>query len=394
MANATTPIWQQRIASANQQRQQANQWRRRRTLASAQAIEVEQDGRTLLNFCSNDYLGLANQAGEDLAKAALQWGLGSGASHLVCGHSSVHDELEQALAAHTGYPRALLFSTGFMANLGCINALTQRGDLILQDKLNHASLIDGALLSRADFQRYRHLDYDQLQRQLEQRKQEMALVVSDSIFSMDGDLADVARLSQLCQQQNAMLMIDDAHGLGVLGQHGAGVRDHFDLSAAELPLYIGTLGKALGGFGAFAAGDEATMDYLVQFARPYIYTTALPPAVAAAMLANLERMKNDQLRLQLHDSIRYFRQRASELGLNLMASDSPIQPLMVGPETDTLAISAALEADGIWVTAIRPPTVPEGSSRLRITLTAAHQSQHIDRLLVALDRHVPAEQRL
>ena len=394
---ANAPIWQQRVAKANQQRHEASQWRSRRTLSSAQAVEVRQgEGReqqTLLNFCSNDYLGLANQAGEDLASAAREWGLGSGASHLVCGHSSVHDELERALARYTGYPKALLFSTGFMANLGCINALAQRGDLVVQDKLNHASLIDGALLSRADFQRYRHLDYPQLQRRLQKRDADMALVVSDSIFSMDGDLADVAQLANLCEQQNAMLMIDDAHGLGILGEQGRGVRNHFGLTSQQLPLYIGTLGKALGGFGAFAAADEATIDYLVQFARPYIYTTALPPAVAAAMLANLERMHDDRLRQQLQAAIGYFRQQAKALGLQLMPSDSPIQPLMVGAEDDALAISKALEQDNIWVTAIRPPTVPEGSSRLRITLTAAHTQQHLDRLLQALDRHVPEEQR-
>jgi len=394
MPSSTTHSWQQRIAAANQQRHSDNQWRRRRTLNSAQDIEVVEGGRSLLNFCSNDYLGLANKAGADLAEAAASWGLGSGASHLVCGRSSVHDELERALAKYTGYDRAILFSTGFMANLGCINALAGRGDLLLQDKLNHASLIDGALLSRADFQRYPHLNYGQLDSRLQKSGHGLKLVASDSIFSMDGDLADVRQLAEQCQQHDAMLMVDDAHGLGILGKQGAGVRDHFGLTSEQLPLYIGTLGKALGGFGAFAAGDEATMDYLVQFARSYIYTTALPPAVAAAMLANLERMHDDRLRDTLNGHIGYFRQQASALGLKLMASDSAIQPLFVGEETDALAISAALEADGIWVTAIRPPTVPEGSSRLRITLTSGHNTDHIDRLLASLDRHVPKEQRL
>tara|TARA_R110001583_G_scaffold15292_14_gene63061 strand:- start:3219 stop:4499 length:1281 start_codon:yes stop_codon:yes gene_type:complete len=410
-SSCSTP-WQQRLNDASQQRRNLNQWRQRSTLSSQQGPLVERDGQQLINFCSNDYLGLAASGAAALAHSAQRWGLGSGASHLVCGHSSAHEELEQALAKHTGYPAALLFSTGYMANVGCINALTQRGDLILQDKLNHASLIDGALLSRADFLRYRHLDYAQLQHDVEHRQQQLqlqqqlqqrqqqpqntqalTLVVSDSIFSMDGDLADVARLSQICQQQQALLMVDDAHGLGVIGTHGAGVRSAFDLGAAQLPVYIGTLGKGLGGFGAFVAGDQNLIDYLVQFARPYIYTTALPPAVAEAMLSNLERLQDDALRQTLNQHIRYFRQQASQLGLQLMPSVSPIQPLMIGDEAAAMAISAELQRRGLWVTAIRPPTVPDGSSRLRITLTAAHATEQIDALLSALDELIPESLR-
>ena len=392
--------WNQRIASALQQRQAAHQWRQPVTLDSAQGTEVEVNGQRLINFCSNDYLGLANQAGEDLARAARQWGLGSGASHLVCGHSRAHQQLEEALAAYSGYPRGLLFSTGYMANMGVINAFAQRGDLVLQDRLNHASLLDGAQLSRADFQRYQHLDYAHLQQRLasfrqtqtDSKRQGLAMVVTDSIFSMDGDLADIRQISAVCQQENALLMVDDAHGLGVIGANGGGVREHFGLTPQQLPLYIGTLGKALGGFGAFVGADSDTIDYLIQFARPYIYTTALPPAVATAMLANLERMQDQQLRVILNDHIQHFRQRALAAGLALMESHSPIQPLLVGPEDKTLELSQQLKKRGFWVTAIRPPTVPEGSSRLRITLTAAHHRDQIDALLDALIELCPDPQ--
>lgn len=386
--------WQKRIQSANDQRKTDQQWRSRKTLTSGQSSIIERDGKQLINFCSNDYLGLAEHGGDALKQAAERWGLGSGASHLVCGHSQAHHDLEEALAKHTGYPRALLFSTGYMANTGTINALTERGDLILQDKLNHASLIDGALLSRADFLRYRHLDYKQLEQRLNNRTQSHALVVTDSIFSMDGDLADLGEISQICTEQEALLMVDDAHGLGVIGgPEGSGARAAFNLTSKQLPVYIGTLGKGLGGFGAFVAGEEDLIDYLIQFARPYIYTTALPPALAEAMLGNLERLKNPALRNHLDGNIAYFKQKAQALGLNLMPSGSPIQPLLIGDEGTALSISNALEERGLWVTAIRPPTVPQGSSRLRITLTAAHSEQQIDSLMNALDELIPKQNR-
>lgn len=376
--------WTQRIQDSLSQRQADNLWRQRQTVESPQGRILRIHGQTLLNFCSNDYLGLAEQGGPALEQAAQRWGLGSGASHLVCGHSQAHHELENALARHTGYDRVVLFSTGYMANLGCIQALTQRGDGVFQDKLNHASLIDGALLSRADFQRYPHQNYSNLATRLQRREQGLSLVVSDSIFSMDGDLADVPQLAHLCQQNGALLMIDDAHGLGVLGDQGAGIRNAAGLSSQEVPLYVGTLGKALGGFGAFVAGDEELMDYLVQFARPYIYTTALPPAVAEAMLGNLELLRNDDLRTTLNGHIRYFREQAQHLQLPLMASESPIQPLLIGDEAKAMTISQTLRQRGLLITAIRPPTVPAGTSRLRITLTAAHTREDIDTLLDAL----------
>ncbi|MDF1762079.1 MAG: 8-amino-7-oxononanoate synthase [Oleibacter sp.] len=392
--------WNQRLESALQARREQHLWRQRHTIDSPQGVLVRVEGQSLINFCSNDYLGLASQGGDDLARAAQTWQLGSGASHLVCGHSRAHHELEDALAAHTGYPKALLFSTGYMANLGVISALAQRGDRILQDKLNHASLLDGAQLSRATSTRYRHQDYAHLEQLLEdsaaQGSSNETLVISDSIFSMDGDLADASQLAQLCSasqsshrqnsnhQKPALLMIDDAHGFGVLGDHGGGVREAFNLTPEQLPVYVGTLGKALGGCGAFVAGSEALIDYLVQFARSYIYTTALPPALADAMLGNLERLKNNALRQQLRQRIAQFRFGANELGLPLMASNSPIQPLLIGSSDTAMVISEELRQRGFWVSAIRPPTVPQGQARLRVTLSAAHSAEQVEALLQAL----------
>ncbi|WP_420589949.1 8-amino-7-oxononanoate synthase [Bacterioplanoides sp.] len=382
--------WNQRIHQALEQRNEQHLLRRRVSLDSPQQAEVEIDGQRLINFCSNDYLGLACEGGDALAKAASKWNLGSGASHLVCGHSSAHHGLEQALADYTGYPRALLFSSGFMANVGTISALAQRGDLIFQDKLNHASLLDGAQLSRAKLLRYRHCDYAQLDDMLANASDDSSekLIVSDSIFSMDGDLADVAQLANIAEKHQSLLMIDDAHGLGILGakenNQGNGVRDHFGLSHQQLPVYVGTLGKALGGYGAFVAGSEELIDYLVQFARPYIYTTALPPALAEAMLFNLELMKQPERRNTLNQHIEYFRQQAEKQALPLMPSESAIQPLLIGDADKAMTISEQLKQRGLWVSAIRPPTVPAGSARLRITLTAGHSREQIDLLLKAL----------
>ena len=376
--------WNQRITTALQQRRKNDLLRTRRTLGSAQGVTIAVDGQSLLNFCSNDYLGLASQGGEDLAAAARQWASGSGASHLVCGHSQAHHDLEDALAAHTGYPRALLFSTGYMANVGAISALAQRGDRVLQDKLNHASLLDGAILSRADLKRYRHADYDHLRQLLDSEHSGDTLVVSDSIFSMDGDLADVPRLASISKAHDALLMIDDAHGFGVLGDQGCGVTKASGLTPDDVPVYVGTLGKALGGYGAFVAGSDDLIEYLTQFARSYIYTTAMPAALAQGMLGNFERLKDNHLREVLNQHIRYFRAGAAERGLPLMPSESPVQPLLIGDAGRAQALSQALYQRGIWVSAIRPPTVPQGSARLRITLTSAHTTDQIERLLGAL----------
>lgn len=362
-------------------------YRRRRTLASAQGARVIVDGRELLNFCSNDYLGLANHPALIAAAnaATKAFGAGSGASHLVCGHSAEHHALEEELAAFTGRERALLFSTGYMANTGIVQALVGRGDAVFEDRLNHASLIDGGLASGAQFQRYRHNDVAHLAELLEKNTADKKLIVTDGVFSMDGDIAPLSELAVLARQHDALLMVDDAHGFGVLGEGGAGVAEEFALDAKAMPVLMGTLGKSAGSFGAFVAGDEDLIEYLINTARPYIFTTALPPAVAATSRASLRVIREEGWRREkLHELIAYFRAGAAALELPLMASSTPIQPLLLGSNEKALSWSAALEAKGLLVGAIRPPTVAVGSSRLRITLSAAHEKTDIDILLTAL----------
>lgn len=381
---------EQSLQAALDERAATHRYRVRRLLESAQGPAVRVDGRDYLQFCSNDYLGLANHPRliAAMQSAAADYGVGSGASHLVSGHSRWHHELEERLAALTGRSRALLFSTGYMANLGIINALLGKGDHIFEDRLNHASLLDGGLLSGARFQRFAHNDIADLQRRLEKSGDGgRRLIAVDAVFSMDGDLAPLPELAALAKQNNAWLMADDAHGFGVLGAHGAGSAEHFGLSQDELPVLMGTLGKALGCFGAFVAGSEVLIETLIQFARPYIYTTAMPPAVAAANLAALDVLaEEDWRRSQLQRNIQAFREGAARLGLPLASSDTAIQPLLVGADSDALAFSERLAGQGILVSAIRPPTVPEGTARLRITLTAAHSREQIDSLLNALDQ--------
>jgi len=375
------------LAAVLAQKKADGLYRRRRTLSSAQGAHVVVDSRELLNFCSNDYLGLANHPEVITAfqQAAATYGVGSGASHLVCGHSAEHHALEEELAAFTGRERALLFSTGYMANTGIVQALVGRGDTVFEDRLNHASLIDGGLASGAQFQRYRHNDVEHLADLLAKSAADKKLIVTDGVFSMDGDMAPLRELAALAQQHEAWLMVDDAHGIGVLGEHGGGVAEAFSLDAKQLPVLMGTLGKGAGSFGAFVAGDDVLIDYLINTARPYIYTTALPPAVAAASRASLKLMHNGQaLREKLRVHIAYFRAQAAGLGLPLMDSTTPIQPLLLGSNERALAWSAALERQGILVGAIRPPTVPAGQARLRITFSAAHEREDIDRLLQAL----------
>jgi 8-amino-7-oxononanoate synthase len=375
------------LAAALQQKADDGLYRRRRTLESAQGPHVMVDGRNLLNFCSNDYLGLANHPEVVTAfqQAAARYGVGSGASHLVCGHSVEHEALEQELADFTGRARALLFSTGYMANTGIVQALVGRGDAVFEDRLNHASLIDGGLASGAQFQRYRHNDAAHLVELLAKSSAERKLIVTDGVFSMDGDVAPLPELAALARTHDAWLMVDDAHGIGVLGAQGGGVAEHFGLGAQDVPVLMGTLGKGAGSFGAFVAGDAVLIEYLINTARPYIYTTALPPAVAAASRASLAIIrKGHALREKLHDLIRHFREGARGLGLDIMPSTTPIQPLLLGSSERALAWSAALEKKGFLVGAIRPPTVPAGQARLRITLTAAHEKTDVDHLLQAL----------
>ncbi|MCC6200995.1 MAG: 8-amino-7-oxononanoate synthase [Moraxellaceae bacterium] len=375
------------LAAVLAQKQADGLYRRRRTLSSAQGVRVVVDGRELLNFCSNDYLGLASHPTVIAAfqQAAARYGVGSGSSHLVCGHSAEHHALEEELAIFTGRERALLFSTGYAANTGIVQALVGRGDAVFEDRLNHASLIDGGLASGARFQRYRHNDVAHLKEQLENSSAAKKLIVTDGVFSMDGDVAPLAELAALAQQYDAWLMVDDAHGFGVMGAQGGGVAEHFGLGVQKLPVLMGTLGKGAGSFGAFVVGDNDLIEYLINTARPYIYTTALPPAVAAASRASLVLIRAGQgLRESLRERIAQFRNGASILGLDLMPSDTPIQPILLGSNERALAWSAALERQGCLVSAIRPPTVPVGQARLRVTLTAAHQVEDVDHLLQAL----------
>lgn len=374
--------------------QDAHLYRRRRVQDAPQQPQAISAGRPMLSFCSNDYLGLANhpEVIAALQRGAARWGVGSGAAHLVTGHSAAHHALEEALAAFTGRPRALLFSTGYLANLGVIGALAGRGDGVFEDRLNHASLLDAALLSRSTLRRYPHADSAALTRQL--GDDAACLIATDGVFSMDGDLAPLPALAPIARQAGAWLLIDDAHGLGVLGRGGRGALDHCGVAADDTTILMGTLGKAFGTFGAFVAGSEELIETLIQRARPYIYTTATPPALAEATLVSLALVEHEDWRRErLHTLIARFRQGAAQLGLPLADSQTPIQPLLAGSAARALAWSAHLETRGILVSAIRPPTVPEGTARLRVTLSAAHTETDIDRLLDALaaisdqDRH-------
>ncbi len=380
------------LTAALEERRAQSLYRSRRVVEGPQGSSLIVDGHKLVNFCSNDYLSLANHPEVIAAfkQGAGKYGVGSGASHLINGHSSAHHGLEEALADFLGRPRALLFSTGYMANLGVLTALVGSGDVVMQDRLNHASLIDAGLLSGARCQRYLHADPKSLQEHLVKlgAKQEdgRRLIVTDGVFSMDGDLAPLPKLANIAQQQDAWLMVDDAHGLGVLGESGRGTVDHFQLNNEQVPILMGTLGKAFGTFGAFVAGSEALIETLIQQARSYIYTTALPPAVAAATQVSLQILQKENWRREkLNELVKRFRAGGSELGLNLMGSSTPIQPILLGSVKTTLAVSEALYQQGLFVSAIRPPTVPEGSARLRITFSATHTEEQVDQLLSALD---------
>lgn len=379
------------LAARLAERRAADLYRQRPLLESPQGPEVVVDGQRLLAFCSNDYLGLANhpevvgawQAG------AERWGVGGGASHLVIGHSTPHRQVEEALAELTGRPRALLFSTGYMANLGAITALVGQGDTVLQDRLNHASLLDGGLLSGARFNRYLHNDPASLASRLDKAVGN-TLVVTDGVFSMDGDLADLPALAEVARARGAWLMVDDAHGLGTLGAQGGGIVEHFGLGVDDVPVLIGTLGKACGTSGAFVAGSEELIEALVQFARPYIYTTSQPPALACATLKSLELLRRESWRREhLAALIRQFREGAQQIGLELMDSPTPIQPIVIGDSAQALRLSRMLRERGLLVTAIRPPTVPAGSARLRVTLSAAHSQAQVQLLLNALAECYP-----
>lgn len=366
--------------------EQAHLYRRRLVLDSPQGPEVVVNGERLLSFCSNDYLGLANDPRviAALQRGAEHFGVGAGASHLVTGHSRAHHALEEELADFVGARRALLFSTGFMANLGVVTALAERHSLIAEDRLNHASLIDAARLARARTRRYSHVDVEALRRQLGADTR-LALILTDAVFSMDGDVAPLAALAALAREHRAWLVADDAHGLGVRGPQGRGSLAVAELAPAGEVILMGTLGKAFGVFGAFVAGDADLIELLIQRARSYIYTTALPAAIAEAVRAALPIVRAEEWRRErLRELIARFRTGAAQLGFTLAASETPIQPLMVGESQAALALADGLRRRGFLVPAIRPPTVPNGSARLRVSFSAAHTNEQVDRLLGAL----------
>jgi 8-amino-7-oxononanoate synthase len=403
--------------------------RQRRILQGPQVPHITVDGKTYLSFCSNDYLGLANHPRliSALQQSAQLHGVGAGAAHLVSGHNETHHQLERELAAFVGKPAALLFSTGYMANMGTVQALVGKDDTVFADKFNHASLNDAMLLSRATVKRYRHNDMAHLVQLLEQVKSGRKLVITDAVFSMDGDLAPLPELLALCERHDAWLLIDDAHGFGVLGEKGRGSLSHFELCyvpenpgerdemqrAAQratrhttpvgeervstrhssLPaqqgcqriIYMATLGKAAGVFGAFVAAEQVVIDTLVNHARSYVYTTATPPALASALLESLKQIATgDDLRGHLQRLIAQLRSGLREFPWSLMPSATAIQPLLVGSNQGALNLSEGLRERGIWVVAIRPPTVPPGTARLRITLSAAHGAADVTRLIEAL----------
>jgi len=360
--------------------------RQRRTLDGPQSPHISVEGKPYLAFCSNDYLGLANHPRliTALQQGAAQYGVGAGAAHLVSGHGVAHHRLEQALAAFAGKPTALLFSTGYMANLGTVQALVGKGDTVFADKLNHASLNDAMLLSRAEVKRYRHNDMAQLAQLFEQTRSGRKLILTDAVFSMDGDLAPLPELLAFCEQHDAWLLVDDAHGFGVLGEQGRGSLAHFGIASKRI-IYMATLGKAAGVFGAFVAAEQAVIDTLINHARSYVYTTATPPALASAVLESLELIgQGDALREHLRKLIAQLRNGLAGLPWKLMPSDTAIQPLLIGDNQAALALSEGLRERGIWVAAIRPPTVPQGTARLRITLSAAHSESDVAQLIGAL----------
>ena len=389
------PLPGERLQAGLEELAAAGRLRRRRVVEGKAlgSARIRVEGRELLAFCSNDYLGLADHPDviTALVAAAREWGVGSGASHLVSGHCSEHHALEEELAAFVGRPRALLFSTGYMANLAVVATLLARGDRVFEDRLNHASLLDAGLASGARFSRYPHADVASLRSRLARVADSRAMVVTDGVFSMDGDVAPLRELAGACREHGAWLFVDDAHGFGVLGRTGRGSVEAADLGLQDVPILMGTLGKACGTFGAFVASSSEIVETLLQRARTYIYTTALPPAVAAASRAALRLVREEPWRrARVLGHVARFRREALRLGLPLMDSSTPIQPLLLGTEAAALAASDALVAAGIWVPAIRPPTVPAGASRLRITFSAAHTDADVDRLLEALTALPPA----
>ena len=378
------------LAEQLRAREQKGLRRFRQVVESPQASHITIDGRNFLAFSSNDYLGLANHPDliQSACEGAQQYGLGAGASHLINGHSAVHHILEDALAHFIGFPKALLFSTGYMANIGVVAALVGREDAIFADKLNHASLNDAALLSRAKFIRFPHLDLATLEQRLAASNARRKLVISDAVFSMEGDIAPIKQLIALCEKYHALLLLDDAHGFGVLGQQGRGSLFLSDSDSIHSPniVYMATLGKAAGVFGAFVAAQADVIETLIQSARSYIYTTATPPLLSHALLTSLKLIELDEWRREaLLQNIAQLKNDLLSSCWKLLPSSTPIQPLLIGESHEAVRISRALRERGILVPAIRPPTVPRGKARLRISLSTTHQPHDILRLTQALN---------
>jgi 8-amino-7-oxononanoate synthase len=382
--------FEKQLGTQLQLRKSDSQWRERLLLQSKQSAELMLDDSQLINFSSNDYLGLASNLStiESVHQQLDSLGVGSGASHLVSGHHQIHQSLEIEVAEFLKRDSAVTFSTGYMANLGILQSLAKKGELIIADKLNHASLIDGAKLSNANSVRYQHCDMSALEKRLKSEAPQK-WVVTDGVFSMDGDLAPLDKIAGLCQKYQANLIVDDAHGVGVVGEQGQGCAEFYNLDQNQLPVLMGTFGKALGGFGAFVTGSQQLTDYLVQFARPYIYTTAMPAILAAANLHNLRLIKNDTSLMQrLKQNITKFKLLAEQAGLNLLASDTAIQPIVIGDSDKLVELNRQLIEAGYLVGAIRPPTVPVKTDRLRITLSAQHTEKQIKGLIEQLNSSI------
>ena len=361
--------------------------RTHRTLNSPQGVEITVGGRRRINFSSNDYLGLANhpQVRHALIQGARRWGAGSGSAHLICGHSAAHQALAEELADWLGRERVLLFSTGYMANLAAISTLMGRHDLVLADRLNHASLLDAGLLARSRCRRFRHADAAEAAARLAQSTAPDTMVTTDGVFSMDGDIAPLAALAQACGEHRAWLLVDDAHGIGVLGPGGRGCVAQAGLTQHDVPVLVGTLSKAFGTAGAFVAGSAVLIDYLTNHARPYIFTTAPPPAVAEATRAALRLIHTESWRRErLTALIHRFRSACTAADVPLLPTGTAIQPIVIGTDASAVKMAEQLDRQGFLVPAIRPPTVAEGAARLRITLCAEHQDSHIDALVDAL----------
>jgi 8-amino-7-oxononanoate synthase len=385
----TRPRLADRLAAAASERAAKELRRPRRKIESRDGMRVVVDGRTLVNFCSNDYLGLSQHLDvvSALQACAATQGVGSGASALVSGHHAEHAALEVECAQWLGYERGLYFGSGYLANLAVLQSLLGPGDLCVQDKRNHACLVDGARLSGCELKRYPHAEVDGAMLRLSGDRDGVALLATDGVFSMDGDLAPLRELALLARAQEATLFVDDAHGAGVLGPQGRGTAAHFGLGAREVPLLLVPMGKAFGGQGAMLLGDAATVGHVAESARPYLFSTAPAPAMAAAMRASLALIRADAWRrAKLASLVARFRREALGAGLPLLESYSPIQPVVLGDNAAALRASKALEACGFLVGAIRPPTVPDGQARLRVTLTALHSEAQVDALVRALVR--------